>query len=629
MMNDYEKKLLLSIKVIPLLLFTVITVIGIIIAVYINKTTFNNEIKKVKDIYLKNEKEIVKNEVLKVHNNIVNEKKLTREKLKTNIKEKVDIAHTIATNIYNEYKTTKTTQEIKKMIQDALVNIRFNEGRGYFFIYSLNYECILLPVARQFEGKSFYNFKDGKGMHLTREIVKQMKKEKEGFLTWWYHKPADMKKQYEKIGYNKYFEPLNWFIGTGEYVKDFEETIKSSITKRLSTYRYGKDSYIFIFNKDAVTISHPKKNEIGKNKSDYKDSNGLLVTQNIFKLAQKEDGGFIKYSFQRQKDHKETDKISYVMKFKDWDWIIGSGFYTDDLKEIIEIKKKELIELNQQQLDRIIIVSIIFMVLIISLSIALSYTIQKRFENYKFKVKQKDQMISEQSKMAAMGEMLGNIAHQWRQPLSIISTGATGMLAQKEYGLLNDEQFNTTCKAINENAQYLSKTIDDFKNFIKGDRIKKVFNLKENIKSFLHLVEGSIKTHDINLILKVDNSIEVNGYGNELIQCFINIFNNSKDALKENVEKDRIIMISASIKEDHTVIKFTDNGKGIPADILPKIFEPYFTTKHKSQGTGLGLNMTYKFIVDGMKGELIAENKKFVYNNNEYTGAEFTISLPR
>ncbi len=84
------------------------------------------------------------------------------------------------------------------MIKDALRNIRFNNGRGYFFIYSFDYECILLPVAKQLEGSNFYNFKDGKGTYLTRNIIKQVKKEKEGFLTWWYHKPSDMKNQYKK-----------------------------------------------------------------------------------------------------------------------------------------------------------------------------------------------------------------------------------------------------------------------------------------------------------------------------------------------------------------------------------------------------------------------------------------------
>jgi len=232
-------------------------------------------------------------------------------------------------------------------------------------------------------------------------------------------------------------------------------------------------------------------------------------------------------------------------------------------------------------------------------------------------------------KMAAMGEMIGNIAHQWRQPLSVISTASTGMKMLKEFGTLNDEQFNKNCNAINTNAQYLSKTIDDFRNFIKGDSKSIKFNLKNNIDSFLKLVDSNIKNSHIDVILNLTEDVTIEGYPNELIQCLINIFNNAKDVLVENnQDEDRYIFVSQEIVKNNIVIKFKDNAGGIPKDVLPKIFEPYFTTKHQSQGTGLGLHMTYNLIVDGMGGTIEAENVIYKYNNKEFAGAEFTISLP-
>jgi len=238
--------------------------------------------------------------------------------------------------------------------------------------------------------------------------------------------------------------------------------------------------------------------------------------------------------------------------------------------------------------------------------------------------------LEAQSKMVSMGEMIGNIAHQWRQPLSMISTAATGIVVQKEYGLLDEEKLIDTCNSINKNAQYLSKTIDDFRNFIKGDRIKKVFNLKDNIDSFLNLVEGSVKTHNIHLIKDIKEKITVDGYENELIQCMINIFNNSKDALNENDKalNDKLIFISTLLENDNAIIIIRDNGGGIDDEILPKIFEPYFTTKHASQGTGLGLHMSYNLIVDGMKGSFEPSNVSYKYNGKDYIGAEFRISIP-
>ena len=239
----------------------------------------------------------------------------------------------------------------------------------------------------------------------------------------------------------------------------------------------------------------------------------------------------------------------------------------------------------------------------------------------------KDKILNEQSKMAAMGEMIANIAHQWRQPLSAISTAATGLIVQKEFNLLEEEKLVDTCKIINDNAQYLSRTIDDFKNFIKGDRTKKLFNLKGNINSFLHLVASSIKNNHINVVLSLEEDINIDGYDNELIQCFINIFNNSKDILKEKEIEKRFVFISTLKNENQIVIKIKDNAGGIPSDILPHIFEPYFTTKHKSQGTGLGLHMAYNLIVDGMGGTIEASNVSYEYNNEAYSGAEFIITL--
>ena len=241
--------------------------------------------------------------------------------------------------------------------------------------------------------------------------------------------------------------------------------------------------------------------------------------------------------------------------------------------------------------------------------------------------RKKDLILNEQSKLVSMGEMIGNIAHQWRQPLSVISTGITGMQVEKEYGLLTDKKFEEICEMINNNAQYLSKTIDDFRNFARGERVKKKFNLKSDITSFLHLVEGSIKSTNIKVILDLDESIILNGYENELTQCFINIFNNSKDVLLDKEDTDRFVFITTLLQNDEIIIIFKDNGGGIVDDALSRVFEPYFTTKHQSQGTGLGLHMTYNLIVDGMGGTIDAHNTEYEYNNVIQKGAEIVIKF--
>jgi len=245
-------------------------------------------------------------------------------------------------------------------------------------------------------------------------------------------------------------------------------------------------------------------------------------------------------------------------------------------------------------------------------------------------IKIKNLQLEHHAKLASMGEMIGNISHQWRQPLSVISTGVTGMKIQKEYNKLDDELFFNTCDLINENAQYLSQTIDDFSNFIKGDTKSVRFDLKNDTDSFIKLVDSTIKQYHIQVILDLEENINIVGYPNELIQCFINIFNNAKDAIIENniSEDERYILISQKVVDQQVIINFKDNAGGIPRNIIDKIFEPYFTTKHQSQGTGLGLHMSYNLITKGMKGTIKVENVIFDYNEKSYKGASFTISIP-
>ena len=243
----------------------------------------------------------------------------------------------------------------------------------------------------------------------------------------------------------------------------------------------------------------------------------------------------------------------------------------------------------------------------------------------------KNKLIQEKlfkaDKLASMGEMISNIAHQWRQPLSLISTIATGIKLQKEINLLKEEDLIPNMDLINNNAQYLSKTIDDFRNFIKGDKNTQYYNLAESIENFENIISSSIKNKNIKIIQNLDSNITIEGNSNQLIQCLINIFNNSKDALEETKQSTPLIFISAQKNNNKALIKIKDNAGGIPENIISKIYEPYFTTKHQSQGTGLGLHMTYRLITERMHGKIEALNTKFEYDGKIYTGVEFIITF--
>lgn len=242
-------------------------------------------------------------------------------------------------------------------------------------------------------------------------------------------------------------------------------------------------------------------------------------------------------------------------------------------------------------------------------------------------LEEKKLLLIQQSKMASLGEMLENIAHQWRQPLSLISTGASAIKIQKELGLLNDELVDDAIKIILNSTNHLTKTIDDFKDFFVKSKMQNKFYINDLIKKVLSLTHAKFKNNDINFILDIEK-LELFGLENELIHVLINILSNAKDALLSNEIENKYIFITIYKKNDTCVIKIKDNANGIKDNILEKLFEPYFTTKHKSQGTGIGLYMAQEIISKHMNGKIQVRNKIFTYANIPYIGAQFKIILP-
>ncbi len=241
--------------------------------------------------------------------------------------------------------------------------------------------------------------------------------------------------------------------------------------------------------------------------------------------------------------------------------------------------------------------------------------------------RQKDKILSEQSRFAALGEMIGNIAHQWRQPLSAISTATGNAKIENTLGITTKESLNDTFNRIDEYTQYLSDTIDDFRNYFKKDKKKKAYYIDEILNTALSISQGSL--NDIRIIQTNENfHVKLIGYPSELMQVFINIFNNAKDVLIEKELVKKYLLITMSKSPTHIIIKIYDNAGGISKEHISSIFDPYFTTKHKGQGTGIGLYMSKEMIEKHMKGSLTVSNRSFDVDGTEYIGACFTISLP-
>ena len=238
----------------------------------------------------------------------------------------------------------------------------------------------------------------------------------------------------------------------------------------------------------------------------------------------------------------------------------------------------------------------------------------------------KDRLLAQQQKMVSMGQMIENIAHQWRQPLSLITTSASGIKLKKQLNDLDDDFFHNTLDNILTTSKYLSNTIDDFRYFFKPQKEKEEFYLERCCTKTIELINPNFVSQDIKIVYKTEN-IKVHGYETELIQVLINILNNSKDALLSQNNDERFIFIDIFKKDDKAIIEINDNAGGIDEEIINKIYEPYFTTKHQSQGTGIGLFMCREIVNKHMNGHIDISNITFEFNNKSYKGALVKIIL--
>ncbi len=233
-------------------------------------------------------------------------------------------------------------------------------------------------------------------------------------------------------------------------------------------------------------------------------------------------------------------------------------------------------------------------------------------------LRDKDQMLISQSRQAAMGEMISNIAHQWRQPLNALSMVIGDLAATQDDNELTPEYVHGTVATADRLIQKMSSTINDFRNFYSQDKQKVPFSLRTKIRRTVELVNASYKNLGISITV-VDGEDEILfGFPGEYSQVLLNLLGNSKDAIVESAVTEGEITITACADNDMGVVTVRDNGGGIPESVLDKIYEPYFTTK--SSGTGIGLYMSRTIIERNMGGRIEARNID--------GGSEFTIRIP-
>ncbi|MFP4289515.1 MAG: PAS domain-containing sensor histidine kinase [Bacteroidota bacterium] len=339
-----------------------------------------------------------------------------------------------------------------------------------------------------------------------------------------------------------------------------------------------------------------------------------VMTQNVYEISSMLHPDDYEKTMQHMRDHLSGKvgqyQLEYRLKTKEgnYKWFYDHGKVTKRQADgkplkisgvVIDITDRKNAELKLQQLNK---------------------ELDKRVKDEVEKNRQKDHLMSLQARHAAMGEMIGYIAHQWKQPLNTLNMIVYDIAESALSKEVEIEDMNESSKKANSLIQHMAQTIDDFRDFFKPGKEKVVFNINKQIEKAMSLVYASLKSTGIPVVNSIDHQINGLGFPNEFAQVVVNILSNARDALMENKPNGPVIEISVRSEEGKNHLYFYNNGGHIPENIMQDIFKPYFSTKSESEGTGIGLYLSKIIIENNMEGTIIASNKK--------EGVEFEIVLP-
>ncbi len=436
-----------------------------------------------------------------------------------------------------------------------------------------------------------------------------------------------------------------------------EEELKEETIRLLNniTFETSRGNYIFVYDildmnggdKFARLLVNPNRLDLVGTviSTNYEDANGKKFREEFLKEIKEKGESFTQYAYKKYSSNQVNQKLSYFKLYPNWNWVIAVGVYIDDIEKDIATKKEDLKRRVKTQTIQTVFLFALFLSIGIVLTILLSERIDDFFKEYRAKVKiksdalielnetlekrvleelernrEQEQLLVQKSRLIALGEMISNIAHQWRQPLSELSSILMNIKFKHSMEKLDAQTMDKKSKEAEIVLNYMSHTIDDFRNFFMPKKDKEEFYIKDAVKSVMTIVSSALEYNNIKVEIDIDENLNLNTYINEYEQVLLNIISNAKDVLIQNKTKNPLIKIFAERVDDNVILYIEDNAGGVKVNPKSKIFEPYFTTKGDSDGTGIGLYMSKIIIDKNMKGKLRVRNTK--------DGAKFVINVP-
>ncbi len=541
-------------------------------------------------------------------------------------------------------------QYIKNRIQSILNMISYDDI-GYIFAYDLKGNTIS-HIKKNLVGTNRWNHKKN-GEFIIQNMIQKAKRDNAFYIEYLATVNPKTNLPAQKVSYVKLIDSIGWIIGTGIYVDDLEQDIRNEKELILNQDLVSYSQKIAMISILVTLIGILIMGYIAKRTYEIIDSyQKRLLNQNKalekkVKLRTKEQNALLELFDQTDsvlyKWNSIKGEFNYISKsvLKIWGYseqeflskelLFNDCIHPEDLKKyrqefIQAIKERQSyfihnpyrIKTEDGQIKWVHDCKLIIRNKHNKIDSLIGYITDIT------SIKKQEKLLIEQNKMSSLADMIQNLAHQWRQPLSAISTQASGMQLYNEMEILDKKNIKTSVESIVKNCQYLSQTIDSLNNYSHHENIQEVLVLEDTVNKCIDLLQNSITTQNITIKINIEENLNYYDDEQDIMQILMNIINNAIDQLSYKEEGfNKKITIVGSREKNNFFIEIQDNAGGINDDIVDKIFEPYFTTKHQSLGAGMDLYITKK-LIENKQGAISVMNKIV----DDEKGAFFHISLP-
>jgi C4-dicarboxylate-specific signal transduction histidine kinase len=442
----------------------------------------------------------------------------------------------------------------------------------------------------------------------------------------------------EKKNYLK--SKIDFFITHNKYDVDHRLTTIKALVKKFNSQNFISKEYIFVYDevnlyskdKFAKMLINPNRLDlVGKYVSlNVKDINGFEYRRDMLKQIQKSGEAFVQYAYKKPDNGEIANKISYFKYLPELKMIVASGVYLDNIDKEIALRVNRMKERQNYHMT-VVISYILITASIIGLFLyfyvqkirkiffdknryieeknielqKMNLSLEKEVQKAVLEIEKRDEIILQNSKISTMSEIINMIAHQWRQPLNVLSLTLMNLSIKFD----THSEVSKELQKAEGTIHKLSTIIDDFRKLFTTDNQKREYDISDIVQSTLDILSEEFKFNKIEIKSEIEKNIHLQINKNDLVQSLLNILQNSKDALLLNKIENSWVEVKLYIEENSINISIKDNGGGITNDLIDKIFEPYFSTKQKNE-RGLGMYRT-KILIEKNSGEISIKNGEF------------------